>query len=129
MTAIRANLTESVRTSHRIFTRSRKDDTRAGIHASDNVIVGRDITSRDNSTDPNTAGIVSIARLTLEIYSRAATNTTRLLTSCNGPFRAYLRWNHPRRASFIESFGVIRLVNGEKRGKVKGPRVPRRGRG
>lgn len=62
-----------------------------GIHALDNVIVGRDITLRDNSTDPNTASIVSIAKSTLEIYGYAGTNTTRLLTPCNGPFHAYLQ--------------------------------------
>lgn len=114
---------------------------RVAIHVSDNAIVGHDTTSsratilqiqmRRHCLDRG----IDFGNLQLRGYllspspslclshlpsSRSSSpspplNMMRLLTSRNGPFRTYLQWNHPRRAfsSFIESFTMIRAVNGE----------------
>jgi hypothetical protein len=87
------------------FVLARESAKRIGIHALDNVIVERDITLRDNSTDPNTHRHCLDRKIdfgNLQLY--AGINTTRLLTLYNGPFCAYLQWNHPRRTSSSTTF-------------------------
>lgn len=87
---------------------------RVGTHTLNKIIVAWDITWRDNSTDPNIASIVPIAKSTLEIYTR--TNTTRLLTLCKRSVSRVSAVKSP--SSFIEFFAVIRtwMVNGGNAG-------------